>query len=127
MEQGQNQNTMRSTGAGDQWNYTPTRVPRSQATNSPQSVEEFEFESPLGESQRQQIPSNPILPETREFVGGEMVAVRRLIRVLQRRAAILAEDSLREEFLSEEWWRCVNEVEIVQDTIQAIRRAFRRN
>ena len=61
------------------------------------------------------------------MMKAEMVAVRRLIRVLQRRAAILSEDSLREEFLSEEWWRCVNEVEIIQDTIQAIRRAFRRN
>jgi len=105
----------------------PTRLFGDEESMQTGSDEETERESSLGSGEGIEEASNLILPERGDIDGNEMVAIRGLLSVLRRRMADLAVRSRQTTFLDDEWWECINEIEVVGNTIEALRRTFVRN
>ncbi len=81
----------------------------------------------LGESTGEERGVYLILPEGGEFTRDEMDSARWYISMLSRRRSELVERARREDIGSEGWWDVTDEITACCDSIEAIRRSFRRN
>ena len=125
MENRPSENAFGPIGGRRRRDSTPTRVRGNEGPMQIGSDEEIERESTLGEGDGDQIPSTVILPERGELTGDEMVGVRGLLQLLRRRLAYIIERSHGTEFLSEQWWDNIDQIEAIGNSIEIIRREFR--
>ena len=104
---------------------TPTRLFGDEESCTPFSSQETESESTLGGSEGIPSTSNIVLPERGDIDGSEILAVRRLLCKIRRRITYLVTKSHELTFLDDEWWECINEIEALGNTIQALQREYR--
>lgn len=109
-----------STGEGRQRNRASTRVSGTQTTSTTDVLEAMATQSALRESTGQSRTSNVILPERGELPGDTVLAMRQWYRDLQREFSRLVNEATRVEFISEEWWELLNQIEIIADTSETI-------
>jgi hypothetical protein len=115
-----------STGEGGRGYSTPPRVSGSISAMSDDSIEEV---APTGSPRSVEgftAASNLILPERGDEPQPAVVAhIRGYIRILRDRLSIITQRISGVEFLSTEWEQLTDQIAIIADTLEALRRELR--
>jgi len=116
-----------SDGEGRRRNASPPSLRRDEESVQNVRPQENTTESSFGEGEWASNEVHPILPQRGDFTEDEMVAARKWITLLRRRLTIVAREAHGHTLGGEEWGECIDEITALSDSIEAVKREFRRN
>lgn len=114
-------------GAGGGGNTTPTGVHRDETASEASSTQETSTQSTSGESQGNQTRVHCILPERGDLTGYDLGMARQYLKMLYQRRSVLIQTVNGLPIGSDEWYEGIDEITALCDSIEALRREFRRN
>lgn len=127
MDQRNNQTNGSPDGVGGPGDPAYTRLSGNETASTISSNEEATSQSTLGESEGDQTRLHYILPERGDLTGYDLGMARQYLKMLYKRRGILIQEANGLPLGSDDWYERIDEITALCDSIEAIRREFRRN